>query len=95
MIDASDYEIKKALVAISVKKTLKDIGKPVYDQVTQRLEKNYNCYIPDCYDNPKYLNTVLKELYGDAHINIVNSITTNLESFSNDHLIQRFILQIR
>ena len=95
MIDASDHEIKKALVTISVKKALKEIGEPVYLEVTKRLEKNYNCYIPDCYENPKCLNMVLRELYGDAYINIINSIEINLESFSHDKTIQRFILQIQ
>jgi len=95
MINATDHEIKKALVSVYVKRVLKDIGEPVYEKVTKRLEKNYNCYIPDCYENRKYLNTVLRELYGDAHINIIKSIKDNLESLSQDSSIQKFILQIQ
>ena len=95
MIDTNDHEIKKALVSISIKKSLLDIGKPVYEEVTKRLEKQYQSYIPDCYDNPKYLNMVLKELYGDAYISITKSIRDDLESFSKDISIQRFILQIQ
>ncbi len=95
MIDVSDHEVKQALVAISIKKTLKEIGEPIYDEVVQRLKKKYDCYIPDCYNNPKYLNIVLMELYGDAYINIIDSIKNNLESFSNDKSIQEFILQIQ
>jgi hypothetical protein len=95
LIEATDHEIRKALVAISIKKSLQGIGKPVYEEVTKRLEKHYHCYIPDCYENPEYLNRVLKELYGNAHINITRTIRGNLESFSHDTSIHRFILQIR
>jgi len=95
MINATDHEIRKALVAVSVKKSLKEIGEPVYEEVIKRLEKHYHCYIPDCYENPEYLNRVLRELYGDAYINIIKSIQENLESFSHDTSIQKFMLQIQ
>lgn len=95
MIDVTDHQIKKALVGISIQKALRDIGEPVYRKVTKRLENQYNCYLPDCYDNPKYLNMVLRELSGDAYINIIMAIQDNLEAFSEDQSIQKFLLQIQ
>ena len=95
MVDATDHQIRKALIGISVQKALKKIGEPVYKEVTQRLEKQYHCYIPDCYDNPKYLNMVLRELYGDAYINIIKAIEDNLEAFSKDQSIKKFLVQIQ
>ena len=93
--DTTDYEIRKALVTVSIKKSLQGIDERVYKEVTKRLQDQYNCYIPDCYDNPKYLNMVLRELYGDAYINIIKSIKDNLESFSSNKSIHKFILQVQ
>ena len=91
MLDATDSQIRKALVTLAVERVLLNIGRPVLEDVTRRLYQEYNCYLPDCYDNPKFLKTVLKDLYGTSHVVIVESIKNNLEEFSYQKPIEKFI----
>ncbi len=86
--------IKKALVGLAIKKALLDIGQPVLDEVTRRLEKEYKCYIFDCYDKPEILHHVLNEMYGKSSKSITYSIKRNLEEFSNQEPIRRFLATI-
>jgi len=83
--------LRKALVALAIERTLIDIGKPVFDEVTSELFHNYHCYIPDCYDHPEYLKKVLKDLYGNSYLTIVESIKKDLEEFINKKSIAEFV----
>ncbi len=83
--------VKKALVSLSIEKTLLDIGKPTYDKVARELYDRYHCYLPDCYEHPEYLSEILKELYGNSHKVIVESIRKQLEEFSYHQPIARFL----
>ena len=47
-MEATDSEIKKALVAFAIEKTLLGLGEPVYQKITKTLKDDYNCYLPDC-----------------------------------------------
>ena len=89
-MDIVDAQIKKALVAFAIEKTLLEMGKPVFQKVTKTLKDDYDCFIPDCYDHPEYLKKILSDLYGDAHVAIINSIKANLQDFSHQELIQKF-----
>ena len=91
VMDATDTQIKKALVAFAVEKTLIDMGEPVFDKVAKTLKNDYDCYIPDCYDHPEYLKRVLSDLYGNAHTAIIHSIKTSLQEFSHQESIGKFI----
>lgn len=86
--------IRKALVSLTIEKALFEIGKPVYEKVIETLYKEYHCYLPDCYEHPEYLNDILKKLYGNAHDTIVKSIKKQLDEFSNNKHITRFLLVI-
>jgi hypothetical protein len=86
-----DDTVKKALVGLAVEKALLDIGGSVLDQVTRKLETEYNCYIFDCYNNPEILHRVLKELYVNSYKTIVDSIKKNLDEFSYQEPIDRFL----
>ena len=90
-MDATDDQIKKALIAITVEKVLLEMGKPVLDAFTKKLYKNYNCYIPDCIDHPEYLSQVLKEMYGNSYKTIVSEIMNSLGEFSHQKSIANFI----
>lgn len=90
-MDATDTQIKKALVAFAIEKALIDMGNPVFEKVAKTLKDNHNCYIPDCYEHPEYLKRVLSDLYGNAHITIINSIKDSLREFSQQESINRFI----
>ena len=90
-MEATDTQIKKALVAFAIEKVLIEMGEPVFNKVAKALKDDYNCYIPDCYDHPEYLKRVLSDLYGDAHTAIINSIKNNLLEFSQQESISKFI----
>ncbi|MGI0026418.1 MAG: hypothetical protein ACREAD_01065 [Nitrosopumilaceae archaeon] len=83
--------VQKALVTLTIEMTLFEIGKPTYDKVVRDLYKKYQCYLPDCYERPEYLNETLKELYGNAHNIVVEKIKKQLEEFSYQKPIERFL----
>lgn len=93
-MDATDLQIKKALVSFAIEKSLLEMGEPVFQKVTKTLMDNYNCYIPDCYEHPEYLKRVLGDIYGNAHQSIINSIKRDLEEFSEQGPVQKFILAL-
>ena len=95
MLDATDGQIKKALVAISIEQTLLEMGTPVLDEVSHALYDNYKCYIPDCFDHPEYLREVLKDLYGGAYSNIIQSIHKRLKEFATQQPVEDFLKVIR
>ena len=84
-------EIRRAIVTLSIEKVLLDMGKPVYDRVIEKLETKHNCYLTDCYANPSCLQNVLKELFGRSSESIIKSIGKNLEEFSDNKQIGRFL----
>ncbi len=90
-METTDSQVQKALVAFAIEKALLDMGKPVFDKVAKTLEKDYHCYIPDCYDHPEYLKRVLCDLYGNAYGAILNSIKASLRDFSHQRPIQKFV----
>jgi hypothetical protein len=90
-MDATDTQIKKALVAFAIEKALIEMGEPVFDKVAKTLRDDYHCYIPDCYDHPEYLKRILSDLYGNAHVAITNSIKNSLREFSKQESISKFI----
>jgi len=93
-MDATDTQIKKALVAFAIEKALLEMGEPVFQKVTKALRDDYNCYIPDCYEHPEYLKRILSDLYGNAHTAITDSIKNSLDDFSHQEPIQKFVSAI-
>ena len=93
-MDATNDQIKKALVTISIEHALLEMGTPVLDEVTRALYDNYKCYVPDCFDHPEYLKEVLKELYGNSYSNIVKSIHKHLDEFIVQEPIEEFLKAI-
>lgn len=91
MIGIKDDTIRKALVALAIEKTLLDMGTAVFGEVTARLLKEYDCYIPDCHDHPEYLKKILKDLYGNSYLVIIESIREELEEFVYKKSISEFL----
>lgn len=83
--------VMKALVTLAIEATLLDVGKSVYDTVTTRLYKKYDCYTSDCFEKPEYLREVLKELYAKSYNEIVNSIQEELKEINNNKKIETFL----
>ena len=80
----------RALIALSIEKVLLDIGKPILDKVANKLYKEYQCYIPDCYEHPDYLNNVLRSVFGNSYLTIAEAIKLEL----NDHLEDKSVLKL-
>jgi hypothetical protein len=93
-MDATDAQIKKALVAFAVEKALLNMGEPIYHKVAKTLKDDYDCFIPDCFEHPEYLNRILADLFGNAHLAIINAIKSDLEEFSSHGQVQQFVLAL-
>ena len=89
-MDIDKKQIMKALVAFSVEKVLLVIGKPILDKVANRLYMEYQCYIPDCYEHPDYLNNVLRSIFGNSYFTIAEAIKLEL----NEHLEDKAVLKL-
>jgi hypothetical protein len=66
--------VNKALLSFCIELVLLRMGIPQYEKVTSKLEKEYNCYIPDCDKNPEFLKRVLQDIFGDAYSDIIDEI---------------------
>jgi len=84
-------KVRQALVSVILEKTLFEIGSGTYYKVVDELKKRYHCYLTDCYEHPEYLNAILKDLYGNSYRKIVKSINEQLEEFSSQRPIAKFI----
>lgn len=90
-MDATDDQVRKAILSLAIEQGLLDIGQPVFEAVVSRLYKDHKCYLPDCSDHPEYLNTILKSLYGNSYKTIVDSISKHLKEFSYSKPIEEFL----
>jgi AraC-like DNA-binding protein len=53
-------------------------GNVHYNLVLAKLDSLYGCKIRDCYDNPEYLKTVLKQVYKKNYNSVINEIRLEL-----------------
>jgi hypothetical protein len=90
-LDIDKKQIMRALVGFCVEKVLLDIGKPAYEKVENRLYKEYQRYIPDCYDSPECLNSVLRSIFGNSYVAIVESIRQELSEHLDDEAVLRLV----
>ena len=93
-MDFEKDQLRKALVSLAVEKVLLDIGVPIYEKVIKQLSKDYNCYLPDCYKHPEYLNKVLKKIFGNSYITIVEAIKKELDEQMIEKPIEIFVSTI-
>ena len=90
-----EYEqLRKALVNLAIEKVLLEIGQPVYEKVIKQLSKDHHCYLPECYEHPEYLNKVLKKIFGNAYITIVDAIKNELDNYLTEKPIEIFVTTI-
>jgi hypothetical protein len=92
LLEGHGYDkVRKGLVSVVLEKALFDIGAGAYYKVIDELKKRYQCYLPDCYEHPEYLSVILKDLYGNSYRGIIKSISQELEEFSYQKPIAKFI----
>lgn len=90
-MDFSNYTIRKALMTLTVKNILLNIGKPILEKVTSKLYDKYRCHIPDCFDHPEYLKNVLQEIFGDSCLVVILSINNELDEFAHHEGMNEFL----
>ena len=90
-MDFERKQLMKALAALAIERVLLGTGKPIFEKVSNKLQKEYKCYIPDCYDHPEYLGNVLKSIFGNSYVTIVEQIREELVEYSDDKDIDTLI----
>ena len=85
---------KGAIVVLAIEKALLEFGPAALEEVTNRLFDYYHCEVSDCFEKPEYLKKVLKDLYGNSYIAILESIKKYLEKFDHQIRIQAFLKAI-
>ncbi len=85
---------KKVFVDMAVQKALLESGSVALERVSNRLFEIYRSHLSDCYDNPEYLREVLKDIFGESHTKIVETIKTNLVSVSHHKQIEVFLVKL-
>jgi len=93
-MNINQEQLRKAIVSLAVEKALVTIGRPVYEKTIKQLSKDYNCYLPECYEHPEYLNKVLKKIFGNAHVTIIDAIKKELDEQIKDKPIAVFVTAI-
>ena len=94
MVEVTSDQIKNALVTLEVEQTLLEFGTPALEKVNKKLFEDYHHYLQDCYTKPEHLNKVLKDLFGNSHTVIVQSIRKRLEEFSSQDKIKNFLAKL-
>ncbi|MFQ5440927.1 MAG: AAA family ATPase [Nitrosopumilaceae archaeon] len=84
----------KSLIIVAIEKSLLEMGKPDLNKVKERLMADYNRTLADCYEEPEFLNRILKDIYGKAHVTIIDSIKKNLRNMISSKPVQEFLEQI-
>ena len=90
VVAATDEQIRKGLVSLKLKEKLLEFGDDALEKVGKKLFEEYDCYLPDCYDNPLWLGKILKELFGNSNV-IIESIRDSLSDFANQKPIAEFL----
>ena len=91
MIENKGIPSRQELVAIAIEDALNEMGDPTLEIVSNRLFQEYRCSLLDCADHPDYLANVLKEIFGYAHIAIVEKIRNNLGEFAYEEPVEEFV----
>lgn len=84
-------QMKKTMVTLAMKNTFLELGLEEFDKITMMLQKDYNCSIEDCYDNPEFLKQVLQDLLGDSYDDVLNSLKENIKNISSHKSTQNFL----
>ncbi len=90
-MNVDSNQARKALVALVIERALLKISKTALDQVSNSLYEEHHCYLGDCYEHPEYLANALRDLFGNSHTVIVESIKKELIDFTEHKPIERFL----
>ncbi len=85
-------KVRKTLVYTVLEKTLHSAG--IYQTVTAEIAETYNCSLYDCYKYPEYFSSILKSKHSEMYDLVAGSINKQLEMFSYEKPIARFLQTI-
>lgn len=85
---------EKGLVRMAIDDALLEFDKSALERVFNKLHDDYKCGIPDCYKNPEYLKKVLKDLYGNSYVVIIELIKKKLQKYASEKSIEKFLMAI-
>ncbi len=88
-------EVQKALVSLSIERTLRAISNATCEEVGNRLYAKYKCYFVDCLEHPEYLKDILDQIFGPSHESIIQSIERFLGELADKKPIAEFLAVIR
>jgi hypothetical protein len=84
-------KVNKALLTFCIEIALLRMGKPQYEKVLTKLEKEYHCYLPDCDKNPEFLKRVLQDIFGNAYSDILREIKNEMGEFISKKYFEDFL----
>jgi CheY-like chemotaxis protein len=83
--------MKKTIVVLAMKNTFLELGLEEYDKIVLMLQKDHNCTLEDCFDNPEALKQVLQDLLGDAYTDVMGSLKENIKNISSHKSTENFL----
>lgn len=83
--------IDKAFLTFCIEIVLLRMGKPQYEKVVSKLEKQYKCYLPDCHKNPEFLKKVLQDIFGNAYDDVLKEIKTEIGEIATKSYYTEFL----
>ena len=84
-------QMKKTIVTLAIKNTFLELGLEEFDKIVLMLQKDHNCTLEDCYDNPEFLKQVLQDLLGDSYRDVLNSLKENIKNISSHKSTDNFL----
>ncbi len=82
---------KKTMLVFVIENVLLKIGKPSYELVLAKLQKDYGCQLSGCIKKPEYLKTILHDIYGNAAGEILEQIESELGDLIEQKYYRDFI----
>ncbi len=84
-------QMKKTIVTLAIKNTFLELGLEEFDKIVLMLQKDHNCTLEDCYDNPEFLKQVLQDLLGDSYNDVLSSLKENIKNISSHKSTENFL----
>lgn len=79
------------MIPLAIEETLREISIPALEEVIRRLFNQHKCMMSECYENPEYLSSILREIFGSAHTSIIESVKTKLGEYSYQGQVREFL----
>lgn len=83
--------MKKTIVILAMKNTFLELGLEEFDKIVLLLQKDHNCTLEDCFDNPEALKQVLQDLLGDAYNDVMISLKESIKNISSHKSTENFL----